>query len=91
VLHARLGREWYVKQYASLQAALAYGDRCWSKVLMNWRQWREDGLTQHENWWPALYAEWCRVHGPPPAPAALAFHETYETARADLQQISASG
>lgn len=91
VLHARLGREWYVKQYASLQAALAYGDRCWSKVLMNWRKWRDDGLTGHENWWPALYAEWCRVHGQQPDPAVLAFHETYETARADLQQISASG
>jgi hypothetical protein len=91
VLHARLGREWYVKQYASLQEALAYGDRCWSKVLMNWRKWLEDGLTRHENWWPALYREWCRIHQRAPDPHVLAFHATYETARADLQQIGASG
>jgi hypothetical protein len=91
VLHARLGREWYVKQYPSLQEALAYGDRCWSKVLMNWRKWLDDGLTRHENWWPALYREWCRLHDRTPDPAVLAFHETYETARADLQHIGASG
>lgn len=48
------------------------------------------GLTRHENWWPALYSEWCRLHGKTPEPAVLAYHETYETARADLQAISAS-
>ncbi len=91
VLHARIGREWYVKQFASTQEAAAYGDRCWSKVLMNWRQWLDDGLTRHENWWPALYREWCRVQNRQPDPHVLAFQQTYETARADLQQIAASG
>jgi hypothetical protein len=91
VLHARIGRDWYVKQFASTQEAAAYGDRCWSKVLIDWRAYLDQHLTRHENWWPALYRAWCGRHGRVPDPAALGFHATYETARADLQQISASG
>jgi hypothetical protein len=91
VLHARIGRDWYVKQFASTQEAAAYGDQCWSKVLIDWRRYLDEQRTRHDNWWPALYAEWCRIHGRTPDPGALDFHATYETARADLQPISASG
>ena len=91
VLHARIGRDWFVKHFPTAQEALAYGDRCWSKVLIDWSSYLAGGLTRHENWWPPLYREWCRLHGHQPDPAVEAFHATYQTARADLQQISASG
>ncbi|MGH7955447.1 MAG: hypothetical protein ACREH8_00365 [Opitutaceae bacterium] len=90
VLHARIGRELYVKQFKNAKEAIAYGDQCWSKVLIDWRSYIERGLTKHENWWPGLYREWCRAQGREPDPAVLAFHTTYETARADLQEVSVS-
>ena len=34
VLHARIGRQWYVSAMPSHVEALKYGDRCWSKVLV---------------------------------------------------------
>ncbi|MGH8017246.1 MAG: hypothetical protein ACREIA_03000, partial [Opitutaceae bacterium] len=74
VLHARIGRELYVKQFKNAKEAIAYGDRCWSKVLIDWRSYIERGLTKHENWWPGLYREWCRAQGREPDPAVLAFN-----------------
>ena len=91
VLHARIGRDWYVKQMGDSKTAIDYGDACWSRVLIDWKSYIEKGLTQHENWWPALYREWCRVRGREPDPAVLAFNTTYETARADLKELSTSG
>jgi hypothetical protein len=90
VLHARIGRDWYVKEIGNTKEATAYGDSCWSKVLIDWKSYKNQGLTRHENWWPALYAEWCRVQGCAPDPAVMAYATTYETARADLQEIGAS-
>jgi hypothetical protein len=91
VLHARIGRDWYVKQIGNTKQATEYGDKCWSKVLIDWNSYRDRGLTKHENWWPALYREWCRVHNREPDPAVLAYATSYATARADLQEIGASG
>ncbi len=91
VLHARIGRNWYVTQIGNPKEAVDFGDRCWSKVLIDWKSYRDQGLTQHENWWPELYREWCRVHQLTPDPSILAYHITYETARADLRELSASG
>ncbi|MDF3057909.1 MAG: hypothetical protein K0R17_2124 [Rariglobus sp.] len=91
VLHARIGRDWYVKQMGDTRTAVDYGDTCWSRVLIDWKSYIERGLTRHENWWPGLYREWCRVRGIEPDPAVLAFHTTYETARADLKELSTSG
>jgi hypothetical protein len=90
VLHAALGREWYVPQFAGLREALDYGDRCWSKILSNWRTVLEGGLTRHENWWPDIYLQACRAWGQQPDPRVLAFSETYEGQRADLKTVSAS-
>jgi hypothetical protein len=90
VLHARIGRDWYVKAMGNTQKATEYGDRCWSQVMIDWKSYREQGLTQHENWWPALYREWCQLRGETPDPKVLAYATTYEAARADLQAISAS-
>ena len=91
VLHARIGRDWYVKEIGDPRKAVDYGDKCWSRVMIDWRSNLEKGLTRQENWWPALYREWCRVHGRQPDPAVESFATTYEAARADLQTINVSG
>jgi len=89
VLHSQIGRQWYVPQFESLTAALDFGDKAWSKVLSNWATVKEKGLTRHDNWWPAVYGQACAAAGEAPDPAVLAFAETYEGARADLQRVAA--
>jgi hypothetical protein len=91
VLHSNIGRDWYVPQFKSRAESIKYGDECWSKVLMNWNSWREEGLTQHRNWWPEVYLDACQRWGLAPDPAVLNYAETYEHARADLKVMSASG
>lgn len=91
VLHSQIGRRWYVPQFASLGEAMGYGDKCWSKVLSHWRDYRRQGLTEHRNWWPDLYRTACARWGVDPDPAALAYDVTYEDTRADLKNISMSG
>jgi hypothetical protein len=90
VLHARIGRDWYLKDFKNPQEAVRYGDECWSRVLMNWENWRAQGLTQHRNWWPELYREACKRWGIEPDPQVLAYSTTYETMRADLKELTGS-
>ena len=91
VLHAQIGREWYVREFGGLNEAMAYGDQCWSQVMSQWRSYRDHGLTEHHNWWPEIYQAACEHWGVTPDPAAMAFDKTYESIRADLKGISASG
>ncbi len=90
VLHARVGRDWYVSQFESPKEAVEWGDRAWSKVLSGWRQWRDEGLTAHRNWWPDVYLDWCRSQNRAPDEKVLAFATTYETQRADLKTLAGS-
>jgi hypothetical protein len=90
VLHAAIGRVWYIPQFGDLKKALAYGDQCWSKILSNWRSVRDRGLTRHENWWPGIYTQACAAEGEAPDPHVLAYATTYEDARADLKNLSGS-
>jgi len=90
VLHARIGRDWYLKNFDNAQEAVRYGDECWSRVLMNWENWREQGLTQHRNWWPEVYRAACQHWGIEPDPAVAAYSTTYETVRADLKELTGS-
>ena len=90
VLHASIGKQWYVSAFGDQKQAIEYGSDCWSKVLIGWREWRDAGKTRHDNWWPALYTEFCKVHGLTPDPAALEYHTTYETSRADLEKLAVS-
>ena len=90
VLHARIGRDWYLRDFPNAQQAVRYGDECWSRVLMNWDTWRQQGLTQHRNWWPGLYRQACRRWGIEPDPAVLAYSTTYQAVRADLKELTGS-
>ena len=90
VLHARIGRDWYLKEFNDPKEAVRYGDECWSKVLMGWRQWRDEGLTQHRNWWPDVYLQACKSWAVEPDPEVLAYNRSYETVRADLKELTGS-
>jgi hypothetical protein len=90
VLHARIGRDWYLKEFKNAQEAVRYGDACWSRVLMDWESWRQRGLTQHRNWWPELYCDACRRWQIEPDPKVLAYSTSYQTIRADLENLATS-
>jgi hypothetical protein len=90
VLHARIGRDWYLKDFSNAPEAVKYGDECWSRVLMNWENWRTQGLTQHRNWWPDVYRDACKHWGVEPDPQVLAYSTTYQTVRADLKELTGS-
>jgi hypothetical protein len=90
VLHARVGRDWYVSDMPGAREAIDFGDECWSKVLVGWREWKQKGLTEHRNWWPDLYCAWCAERGITPDPRALAYAESYEGKRADLKSLAPS-
>lgn len=90
VLHAALGRRWYIPEFGNLKEALDYGDRCWSRILSNWHTVRDQGLTRHENWWPRIYAQACAAWGETPDPKVLGFAESYEGQRADLKTVTGS-
>ncbi|HZU37858.1 MAG TPA: hypothetical protein VFA18_18195 [Gemmataceae bacterium] len=90
VLHAALGRLWYIPEIGDWKQALEYGDRCWSKILSNWKTVRDQGLTRHENWWPAIYLQACHNWCVEPDPNVLAYDVSYEEQRADLKTVVAS-
>ena len=86
VLHSQIGRAWYVTQFPTLKEAMDFGDKAWSKITSNWTTVRDRGLTQHANWWPAIYSQACAAEGVSPDPKVLAFDETYEGKRADVHR-----
>jgi hypothetical protein len=88
VLHARIGREWLVPELGSQVEALAHGDRAWSKIVVDWKKWKSDGLTEHHNWWPAAYLVACQQRGVAPDADVLAYNTTYESTRADLKNVA---
>lgn len=90
VLHASIGREWYIPEIGDRKQAIDYGDACWSKILSNWSTVSEQGLTRHENWWPAIYRQACESWGVEPDPRVLSYQTTYETQRADLKGVTGS-
>jgi hypothetical protein len=90
VLHAALGRAWLIPQIGDWKKTLDYGDKCWSRILSNWHQVKDQGLTRHDNWWPAIYTQACRTWGVAPDAEVLAYATTYEDARADLKTVAGS-
>jgi hypothetical protein len=87
VLHSQIGRNWYVSQFASLKEALDFGDKAWSKITSNWATVKEQGLTEHANWWPDIYTQACAAAGVEPDPKVLAYATSYEGKRADLKEV----
>ncbi len=77
-----------MSQVGSLREAVERGDRCWSRVLMDWELWRREDLTQHENGWPAVYRAACAAWNVPPDPAVEPFATSYEGRRGDLREVS---
>ena len=90
VLHAQIGRAWYIPELGDLKQALDYGDKCWSRILSNWQQVKDQGLTEHANWWPDLYKRACEIRNEQPDPKVLAFDTTYAEQRADLKSVTGS-
>jgi hypothetical protein len=88
IVHAKVGRDWLVPQIGSQQEALAFGDKSWSRTLVDWAKWQQEGLTQHANWWPAVYLQACAHWGVNPDPKVLAYSTTYEKVRADMKQVA---
>jgi hypothetical protein len=88
ILHAGIGRDWLVPELGNQKQAIDFGDLCWSRVLVDWAKWRNEGLTQHRNWWPEIYRDACKHWEVIPDTALLAYDTTYENSRADLKQIS---
>ena len=86
VLHSQIGRAWYVTQFPNLKTAMDFGDEAWSKITSNWTTVRDQGLTQHANWWPSIYSQACAASGETPDPKVMAFDETYEGKRADVHR-----
>jgi hypothetical protein len=89
ILHARIGRQWLTEEFGSQAEVLAFGDKAWSKALTDWSSWREQGLTEHANWWPMIYEQACRNWGLEPNPELLNYHKTYENTRPDLKPVVA--
>ena len=87
VLHAKIGRDWIVSEVGSQTEAIAFGDKAWSTILVDWKKWKEDGLTEHRNWWPDIYRAACQNQGVDPDPKLLAYDTTYEKSRADLKEV----
>lgn len=88
IVHAQIGRRWLVAELGSQSAAVAYGSEVWSQVFQDWNKWRDEGLTQHHNWWPDIYLAACRQWGIEPEPRLLAYDTTYENIRPDMKGIS---
>jgi hypothetical protein len=91
VLHARIGRDWYVTQIGDRKKAIEHGDECWNRVFIDWQSYIDKGLTKHENWWPALYQEWCKNRNLAPDPTVISYNTSYAAVRADLKDLSISG
>jgi hypothetical protein len=89
IVHAKIGREWLVPQIGSQSETLAFGDKSWSRTLVDWAKWREDGLTDHRNWWPEVYTKACEVWRIEPDTGILNYNTTYESIRADMKTVGA--
>jgi hypothetical protein len=88
IVHARIGRQWLTEEIGSQAKVLEFGDRVWSKALTDWAKWREEGLTEHANWWPEIYQQACKKWGIAPDPELLAYNKTYENTRPDLKPVA---
>ena len=90
VLHARVGRDWYVKDFTRPSEAIDYGDKAWASIYSKRQDYAARGLTQHRNWWPEFYRHACDVLGLKFDPRIAAYKENDLETRADLEKMGAS-
>jgi len=88
ILHARIGRDWIVSEIGGQKETMDYGNNAWDKVYTNWEKWKEDGLTEHHNWFPSVYREACDFRNIAPDPKILAYNVSYQEKRADNNTIN---
>jgi hypothetical protein len=62
VLHARIGRDWYVSEFKTAQEASDFPSSAQHTPLVNYR---EVGYTEEHDWWPEFYRYACEVAGVP--------------------------
>lgn len=88
ILHARVGRDWFVKDFGSQPEALDFGSECWSRVLAKVPTYETDGLTEHRNWWPEIYQQACVHWQVEPDERVLKYRQNYSEVRADMKAVS---
>jgi hypothetical protein len=92
VLHAAIGRTWFVKELEDPKQATAMGEAAWGRAVSDWHQLKSSGLTEHRNWWPDVYAQACKRWGIEPDAKALAYDKSYGEQRENkTQPVGASG
>ena len=89
ILHARIGRDWLVKALGSQKEAMEYGDKCWAVTYQDFNTWKDQGLTEHANWWPAAYRQACAAWDCEVDSQVEGFDTSYLTSRADMKEVSA--
>ncbi len=87
VLHARIGREWIVPEIGGQKQTMEFGSKAWDKAYQEWDKWKTDGLTEHKNWWPEIYAEACKNWKIEPDAKVLAYNQSYKESRADQKEV----
>jgi len=90
VLHARVGRDWYVKEFPTPTKAVEFGDKAWASIYARRADYMARGLTRHKNWWPEFYRHACDVLGLEFDPRIAAYQESDLDTRADLEKMGAS-
>tara|TARA_B110000093_G_scaffold92436_2_gene99932 strand:+ start:19474 stop:20922 length:1449 start_codon:yes stop_codon:yes gene_type:complete len=85
ILHAKIGRDWFVKGFGTQAEAVARGQECVYRGFLQLASgYKEAGLTEHRNWWPDLYTAACEHWGVEPDAHVLAYDEFYDTSAPDL-------
>ncbi len=90
VLHARVGRDWYIKEFPSATKAIEFGDKAWASIYARRADYAAKGLTEHKHWWPEFYRHACGVLGMKFDPRIAAYKESDLNTRADLEKMGAS-
>ena len=90
VLHARVGRDWYVSQFENPKEAVEWGDKRGRKCSSAGGNGATKDSRSTATGGPTCMRAIVRRTGRTPVPHVLAFAETYEQKRADLKVLPAS-
>lgn len=90
VLHARIGRDWIVPELGGQVETMEQGNKAWSVALADaYDRFENEGLTQHENWWPEVYKQACKFWKIEPDESIVAYNTSYRDLRADRKELDA--